>query len=72
VSLAECYPETVSKTVTIYSDNRSVLQAVTDMKATSGQYLIREMVKVINRSQAKASLEWISGHSGVANEMADR
>jgi len=64
---------TANKDVSIYVDNRSVLQNMSELKATSGQHLIHNAIMVVNSVRARVKLTWISGHSGVpGNEKADK
>jgi ribonuclease HI len=71
--LTECHPETAHKNVSVYVDSKSVLQAMAEPKATSGQQLIREATMSANSTMARLELIWISGHSGVpGNEKADK
>ena len=66
-------PETYGKTVSIYSDNQSVISAITSLKASSGQYLLSNIHAMANRAACKLSIKWISGHSKVkGNEAADK
>jgi hypothetical protein len=61
--------------VSIYTDNQSTikeLNGLNGLKASSGQYLIREIIREASESPAALTVNWISGHSGVkGNERAD-
>ena len=71
--LVDNTPDTAGKHVSMYIDNQSVLKAVAEPKATSGQYLLQSLAAMTNNSRAKLNMKWISGHSGVTgNEYVDK
>jgi ribonuclease HI len=67
------HPKTAGKKVTIYTDNQAVLSAITDVKKSSGQYLIQAIYNSINSLECDVRVAWISGHSDVrGNEAIDK
>jgi ribonuclease HI len=70
--LAESSPESRGKTVSLYTDNQSLLQAVVKIGSKSGQHLVKAIKDSANNAKCKLTLKWISGHSKVdGNEKAD-
>ena len=62
--------------VTIFTDNQSVIQAVSAPHVQSGQQILRFIVLAINKLREQhidVELRWIPAHIGVkGNEMADK
>ncbi|KAF7174349.1 hypothetical protein CNMCM5623_007004 [Aspergillus felis] len=59
----------------IYSDNQGALRTLLAPKQAPGQYLVRELVSLIDRLDPvlDISFHWLAAHRGVAgNELADR
>jgi ribonuclease HI len=70
--LLKSTPETYGKTVSFYTDNQSLIQSLHSPKATSGQHLVKNLVKEAKEVNARLQIRWISGHSNVSgNEKAD-
>jgi len=73
VWLAESSPETRGKTVLLYTDNQSLLQAVTKIGSKSGQHLVKALEDLANNAKCKLTFNWISGHRKVeGNEKVDK
>lgn len=69
--LSNC-PETTGKKASLYIDNQSIIAAMTNPKAKSGQYLIKHLNLLANALACHLGLHWISSHSKVkGNEKAD-
>ena len=63
----------ISKKVSLYTDNQSMIDALSTPKLTSGQYLINTLRTAANAALCKLSINWISGYSKVkGNEAADK
>jgi ribonuclease HI len=64
--------------VYIFTDNQSAIQAVDSPKRQSGQYIIKEILDIIDRiHKAKPTntihIEWVPGHKNIeGNERADQ
>jgi ribonuclease HI len=66
-------PATIGKTVSLFTDNQSIVTSLPYPKATPGQYLLSSLRSAIEGIGCKLTVKWISGHSKVkGNEMADR
>ena len=66
-------PETLGKTVSLFTDNQSIVMALSSAKAASGQYLIDSIKNAANTAGARLTIKWISGHSKVkGNEDVDK
>ena len=66
-------PETMGKTVSLYTDNQSIISALTSLKASPGQHILSAVHTLANRANCTLSIKWISGHSKVkGNEAADK
>ena len=71
--LLQSTPDTIGKKVSLYTDNQSIINALSTPKLTSGQYLINTLRTAANTALCKLSINWISGHSKVkGNEAADK
>ena len=72
-SSPNCQP---TQKVTIFTDNQSVIQAVSAPHVQSGQLILRFIVLAINNLREQhidVELRWIPAHIGVnGNEMADK
>jgi ribonuclease HI len=67
------HPETTGKKVTVYTDNQAILAAISDVRKSSGQYLIQAVYNSINSLECEVRVAWISGHSDVhGNEAVDK
>ena len=67
------HPETTGKRVSLYTDNQSIINALSSHKATPGQYLINSLRIAVNALRCKLEIRWISGHSKVkGNEAVDQ
>ena len=63
---------TAGKRVSLYIDNQSVIAAVSNPKAKSGQHLTMMLNRLANESACYLELRWISSHSKVkGNEKVD-
>jgi ribonuclease HI len=63
------------KRAEIYSDNQGTLRTLLDPKQGSGQYLVRELVDLLDWLDPvlDISFHWLAAHEGVAgNELADQ
>jgi ribonuclease HI len=70
--LAHKTPGTRNRKVSLYTDNQSIVQAVTRIKSNSGQYLFEEITKIASYVNCDLTIQWISGHSKVeGNERVD-
>ena len=58
-------PETIGKNVSLYTDNQSIIEATSNPKSTSGQYLIDTLRKLANTVECNLYIQWISSHSKV-------
>ena len=62
----------------IFTDNQSAIQAVESPKRQSGQYIIKEILDIIDRIQeikpsSTIHIEWVPGHMNIkGNERADQ
>ena len=66
-------PETIGKKVSLYTDNQSVISALTSQGTKSGQYLLNAARTAANAVGCNLTIRWISGHSEVkGNEDVDR
>ena len=66
-------PETIGRRVTLYIDNQSIVKAILEPKATSGQYLLSALRMAANGVGCRLSVRWISSHSKVkGNEDVDK
>ena len=73
----------LSGRIAIYVDNQAIIQAIVNPKAKSAQYIIDELLRLMEESRrafdarpagtpTSIKIAWISAHSGVAgNELAD-
>ncbi|KUL81545.1 hypothetical protein ZTR_10067 [Talaromyces verruculosus] len=63
---------------TIYTDNQAAIRATCHPQRSSGQYILRRIVRQLEllrdaRSRWRVRLQWVPGHEGVpGNEEADR
>jgi ribonuclease HI len=63
---------------TIYTDNQAAIRATCHPQRSSGQYILRRIVRQLDllrdaRSRWRVRLQWVPGHEGVpGNEEADR
>ena len=65
-------PETIGKKVSLYTDNQSVISALTSQGTKSGQYLLNAVRTAANTVGCNLTIRWISGHSEVkGNEDVD-
>ena len=65
--------DTISKKVSLYTDNQSIIDALSTPKLTSGQYLINTLIIAANTAKCKLGIRWILGHSKAkGNEAADK
>ena len=65
-------PETLGKMVSLYTDNQSIIDALSSHKLAPGQYLINNLRTAANATMCKLEIKWISDHSKVkGNEAAD-
>ena len=71
-----CWTLAESAKVTIYSDNMSVLLAISNPRHQSGQFIIQRIIQglwSIQRRGRKIRLAWVPAHAGLpGNEAADR
>src|SRR5436190_9676439 len=64
--------------VYVFTDNQSTIQAVDSPKRQSGQYIIKEILDIIDRIHkvkpaCTIHMEWVPGHKNVeGNEQADQ
>lgn len=58
-------PETLGKQISLYTDNQSIIDAITSQNATPGQYLINKLKSSANKIGHKLEIRWISSHSKV-------
>jgi ribonuclease HI len=71
--LASTTPGTIAKQISLYTDNQSLVAAIRNPKAVSGQYLLQEAHRAANSFLFNLKIKWISGHSRViGNEEADK
>jgi ribonuclease HI len=75
------HPESQTKTFTIFSDSQAALQALTQPRQRSGQYLVRTIWYQVSKLQQyyhlKIQFQWVPAHCGIelnekANEEARR
>ena len=65
-------PETVGKNVSLYIDNQAIISSMKNLKASSGQYLIKQLTLLANNLGCNLAVKWISSHSKVrGNEKVD-
>jgi ribonuclease HI len=70
--LIKSTPETSGKTVSLYTDNQSLIHSMHRPRATSGQHLVKNLISEAKKVNARLQIKWISGHSNVpGNEKAD-
>ena len=68
----ENHQETIGKRVSLFIDNQAVIMALSNPKATSGQYLARKLNHATNELNCYLKVKWISSHSKVwGNEKVD-
>ena len=71
--ILETTPETISKRVSLFIDNQSIITAVKMPKAKSGEYLLDTLRSATNRVACNLTMKWISSHSKVrGNEEVDK
>jgi ribonuclease HI len=58
-------PDTIGKKVSLYIDNQSVISAIRNPKATSGQHLTQYLNLMANSLNCYLAIRWISSHSEV-------
>ncbi len=72
LGLAHETPATRNRKVSLYIDNQSIVRALSDTKAKSGQHLLEEVTRIAEDTRCDLMIHWISGHSKVkGNEEAD-
>ena len=65
-------PGTVGKNVSLYIDNQAIISSMKNLKATSGQHLIKHLTLLANNVGCNLTVRWISSHSKVrGNEKVD-
>jgi len=73
--IEERAPDDRPPRIKIYTDNQSALRAIRNPQRSSGQYIIRDIIRLLGElhgSDTHVSFHWIPAHQGVkGNEMAD-
>ena len=66
-------PETIGKNVSLCTDNQSIIDAISNPKSTSGQYLVNSLRKSANATECNLYICWMLSHSKVkGNEVVDQ
>ena len=83
LSLSRSFQAKLGPHITIYADNQAIIQAIANPKAKSSQYIIEELLHLMEECKGafdactmetpiSVKVAWISAHSGVTgNELAD-
>ena len=58
-------PEAIGKKVSLYTDNQSIIAALSSNRSAAGQYLINNLKTAANSLETNLKIKWILGHSKV-------